>query len=63
MVKLKPISKVKTREEARSIAINFQEEMSNESTSYSELAEYGNYFETLGKKFKLTKEFKENGII
>lgn len=62
-MELKKINKVKNKEEAREIAMAFQNWSSQESLSYSELAEYGNYFEALGKKFKLTEEFKEEGII
>ena len=54
---------IKTKEEARQKAVDFQNWASEENLSYSELSEYGGYFETLGKKFNLTEEFKENGII
>jgi len=37
--------------------------VSEQSLSYSEIAEFSGFFETLGKKFNLTEEFKENGII
>ena len=60
---VKPLSQVKTKDEARTMAIDYQSWASEESLSYSELADYQNYFEKLGKKFKLTEEFKENGII
>ena len=57
------ISKVKTKGEAQSIAIDFQSYASKKNLSYGELALYGGYFQTLAKKFHLTKEFRENGII
>mgnify|MGYP001568898398 FL=1 len=63
ILKLKSISKVKSKEEAQSIAIDFQNYASKKNMSYGELALYGNYFIVLGKKFKLTEEFRENGII
>ena len=62
-MKLKFITEIKTEGEARQTAINFQNWVSGESLSYSELSEYNGYFETLAKKFNLTEEFKENGII
>jgi len=60
---LKKIDKVKSKAEARQIAMDFQEWSSEQSLSYSELANYQSYLERLGKKFGLIKEFKENGII
>ena len=60
---LKDFNKVKTKEEARQIAIDYQSEFSDKSTSYSELAEAVSYFNKLGRRFKLISEFKENGII
>jgi hypothetical protein len=62
-MKLKPLNKIKNKEEARQIAVEYQFWASNQSLSYSELATYGHYFELLGRKFHLIKEFKENGII
>jgi hypothetical protein len=61
--KFPPISSVKTKGEARNLAITYQSKISNEIISWGEVANYSHYFETLGKKFKLTEEFKENGII
>ena len=60
---LKKVSTVKTKAEARSLAIDYQDWFSEQSLSWGDVARYGNYFSELGKKFKLTKEFKENGII
>jgi len=62
-MKLKTITEIKTRGEAEQIAIDFQSWASNESLSYSELSDFGSYFNTLAKKFNLNEEFKENGII
>jgi hypothetical protein len=61
-MKLKAISKVKNKSEAQSIAVAYQNWSSEHSMSYGELIKYNHYFEALGKKFKLIKEFKENGI-
>lgn len=55
--------KVTTAEEARQQAIDWQNWQSEQSLSYSELSDWQAHFETLAKKFKLTNEFKENGII
>jgi hypothetical protein len=60
---LKAILSVKSVDEARNIAIEWQRYASEAALSYSELAEFGEYFEILAKKFDLTEEFHENGII
>ena len=60
---MKKLSKVKTKGEATQLAMEYQQFASDNSLSYSEIAFYGNYFYVLAKKFKLIKEFKENGII
>ena len=52
-----------TENEAREQAIDWQRNFSNESMSWGELIDAGNYFVEIAKKFKLTEEFKENGII
>ncbi|GBE19340.1 hypothetical protein BMS3Abin17_00063 [archaeon BMS3Abin17] len=62
-MELKAIPEIKTEDEARSIAIDFQKWVSEENLSYSEIIEFNGFFETLSKKFNLTEEFKENGII
>jgi len=62
-MELKKIEEIKTEEEAREIAVNFQSWVSEESLSYGELAGYSGFFEELAEKFNLTEEFKENGII
>lgn len=48
---------------AREKAIDWQADFGNHNYSYGELADFGNYFEKLGKRYGLTKEFRENGII
>lgn len=56
-------SPIKTKEEARKYAIEWQQWASGVSMSYAELATFTNVFKKLGKRFGLLKEFKENGII
>lgn len=51
------------KEEARQEAINWQHEFSQHNYSYSELADWGDYFTKLGCRFGLLKEFRENAII
>lgn len=58
-----PIHKVKTKEEAQLIAIKWHSWVSKQSLGYGEMAVWGDYFITLGKKFRLLTEFKENGIV
>jgi hypothetical protein len=53
----------KTRAEARTKAIDWQNWQSTQSLSWSELAEWGDYFRKLAWKFGLKKEFEENGVI
>ena len=54
---------IKTKGEARQYAIDWQHKTANKNLSYGELAESAGQFRTLGKKFGLLREFKENGII
>ena len=51
------------KERARQAAINTQQHFSENSYSMSDLADFSAYFEKLGKRYGLIKEFKENGII
>lgn len=60
---LPEISKVKTKGQAQSLAVEWQQQQSGYNMSWSEAVFYSHYFKKLAKKFKLTKEFKENGII
>lgn len=48
---------------AREKAIEWQSEQSERAISYGELAVYRERFEKLAKRYGLTKEFRENGII
>lgn len=60
---MKAITTIKTKDEARQIAINWQHWQSKKSLSYLEVSQWQGYFETIAKKFNLKKEFKENCII
>ncbi len=46
----------------KDLAINWQNNYSSLSWSYSELAEINNYFYENGKRYGLLKEFRENAI-
>lgn len=63
-MKFKVIAAYKTEDEARQEAIDYQAWASEQSLSYSELAEWQLHFECLARQFpNLVDEFKENGII
>ena len=47
---------------ARELAIDWQHEASKRNISYGELADAGERFNKLGKRFGLLGEFMENGI-
>lgn len=51
------------KERARQAAINIQQHFSENSYFMSDLAYFSAYFEKLGKRYGLIKEFRENGII
>ena len=50
------------KEEARGIAIYWQEQAEIFDYSYGEYAEAGEYFYKIGKRYGLLREFRENGI-
>jgi hypothetical protein len=62
-MKLPNIDEVQTPDEARQIAIDWQNWQAEQNLSYQELWEYQVYFAKLAKKFHLELEFVENGII
>lgn len=69
-MKMKAVTSIKTVDEARQIAIGWQDwvskqnEIGEKPTLYtSDLMQWSGYFTTLGKKFDLIDEFIENGII
>ena len=49
--------------QARQKAIDWQLSQGSEPMSWGEAAMWANYFYTMGKRYGLLKEFKENGII
>lgn len=51
--------KNKAREEAKAWQLDFV----NNNYSYEEIGNVGGHFTKLAKRYGLTKEFKENGII
>lgn len=51
------------KEASRSEAIEWQMNFENYNYSYGEIAYFQNYFERLGKRYGLLKEFRENAII
>ena len=55
------MQEIKTEEEARQIAIEFQQKMSNSNRFMT--FEENEYFEELGNKFGIREEFEENGLI
>ena len=54
---------LKNKDEARQIAIKWQNWASKRNLSYGELVEWHGYFLSLARKFQLVREFKENGIL
>jgi hypothetical protein len=56
-------SPIKTRGQARQAAIDYQDWSSKRAMTYGELNVYQNKFRNIGKRFRLVREFKENGII
>ena len=54
---------IKTRDEARQYAIDWQVWQATRELSYGELAEWQGVFTELAKKYHLVRELKENGII
>lgn len=54
---------VQSADEARELAIDWQQWQSEQALSYGDLAEFASYFAELAERFDLTDEFRENGII
>lgn len=50
------------KEHARNIAMDWQQIASEQNMSYAELNEAGDYFQKIGKRFGLLREFRENAI-
>ena len=53
----------RAKERARDKAVELAEWLCDHNYSYGELAYWGEYFERLGKRYGLVREFRENGII
>ena len=51
------------KENARQKAIEWQLDFNNNNYSYGELIYFAEYFTKLAKRYGLTEEFRENGII
>jgi hypothetical protein len=62
-MKILDIDTIETVEEARQLAIDWQQWQADKALSMVQLMVFASYFEDIGKKFNLTDEFKENGII
>lgn len=58
-----PIEHIETREQAESLAIEWQSWMSGQSLSMGEFLDWQSYFEELAERFDLVEEFRENAII
>jgi hypothetical protein len=54
---------IKNKAQARDYAQKWQVWSSEQNLSYGELAFWSDYFTELGRKYNLTDEFKDNGII
>ena len=54
---------MKTKDEARTKAIEIQQKLNEVSCSWGELSVTQDYLYKLGKRFGLIREFKENGLI
>ena len=53
----------RAKENARQKAMDWQTEYYNNNYSYGELIAFAEYFTKLAKRYGLTEEFRENGII
>lgn len=53
----------KVRERIKAIEWLIDYFSGNIALSWDELSEWGEHFRTIGKRFGLTREFRENGII
>jgi len=60
---MKITTKINTKEEAQMYAVAWQHWVGEQDLSYGELAEWQAFFIMLGRKFQLTEELNENGII
>ena len=51
------------KERLRQAAIDYQIMFAKTNTSWEQVTKVTNYFENMGKRYGLLKEFRENGII
>lgn len=51
------------KEKAREEAKKWQYDVSQKALAWWDVAHMGDYFEKLGRRFGLIREFRENGII
>ena len=54
---------VESKQDARDIAIQWQQWQAEQALSWDDMAFYEDYFYRLARKNGLIKEFRENGII
>lgn len=57
------IENCKTKEHARELALDWQTWQAEQKMYWGEVSEWREKFYQLGKRVKLVKEFRENGII
>jgi hypothetical protein len=62
-VTLKQVEEAKSKDQARSLAIDWQKQAGLALYTTGELIEYSNAFAKVARRFGLVREFKENGII
>ena len=53
----------RAKEKARNMAVEWQNDFCDQNYSWGDLVYWQGYFERLGRKYGLIKEFRENGII
>ncbi len=61
-MKIPPVESIKTKAQARNLAVEWQHWQSDQSLSWGELADWQGFFSQLADKFDLADEFEENGI-
>lgn len=50
------------KEKTRELAVQWQHDFENHNYDWLELANWGDFFTKLGKRYGLLKEFRANGI-
>jgi len=58
-----PLESIKSQDQARQLAIEWQLWQANQPLDYSELLEWNDLFAYLARTFNLTEEFQENGVL